>query len=147
VKKKARDNQTRNQHYVPQLVLRNFCTGGKLWVFDKHKETVFPTIPRNVMAERDFDSIEAQDLTVSFDNKFQFFEDKAGPIIRKIIMEQNLLGLSPMEQAELHMFIVLQHLRAKVTRRGVDMFYNEVKRRAPDISAIPSFFTRPRTFD
>jgi Protein of unknown function (DUF4238) len=42
-------------HYVPQFYLRRFTdAGGQLWVWDKVKDAIFQTNPKNVAAENDF---------------------------------------------------------------------------------------------
>ena len=68
------------------------------------------------MAERDFNNVEMDDVIASFEDKFTFVENKAAPVIRKIIERQSLQILAPMEEATLHMFCILQHLRSKIWR-------------------------------
>ncbi len=42
-------------HYVPQFYLRRFTdASGRLWVWDKLKDTIFQTNPKNVAAENNF---------------------------------------------------------------------------------------------
>lgn len=50
-------NNCKNQHYVPQFVLRNFVASGKkkyIYVFDKLHEKKFKTGIKNIGAENAF---------------------------------------------------------------------------------------------
>jgi hypothetical protein len=46
--------QPKLHHYVPQFYLRRFTDGGRFWVFDKLKQTVFQADPGSVAAETHF---------------------------------------------------------------------------------------------
>ena len=54
----------KNQHYVPQLVLRNFTVGdGKqIYVFDKQDEKSFITNIRNIAAETGFYNFDVKEF-------------------------------------------------------------------------------------
>jgi hypothetical protein len=48
-------NKVKNQHFVPQFYLRQFCDPkGKLYVFDKPQEKVFPSPTEDVAASKYF---------------------------------------------------------------------------------------------
>jgi hypothetical protein len=65
---------TRHHHYVSQFYLRQFANErGQLCVFDRTKKTPFATIPRNVTAERDFNSVDIPGV------KFTTTWNSAGP--------------------------------------------------------------------
>jgi len=46
----------KNEHYVPQFILKNFTVGNgkQIYVFDKHDEKSFKTNIRNIAAETGF---------------------------------------------------------------------------------------------
>jgi len=48
-------NSPKLHHYVPQFYLRRFADArGRIWVWDKLKDSIFSTNPKNVAAESDF---------------------------------------------------------------------------------------------
>lgn len=52
----------RNHHFVPQCYLKGFANPtrkGRLFVVELNQRTYFSTVPRNVAAERDFNTIDA----------------------------------------------------------------------------------------
>jgi hypothetical protein len=79
----------RNHHFVPQGYLGGFTENGtrngRLFVFDLVSHSVFPTIPRNVGAKRDFNRIDAdgQDPD-ALERALGEFEGRAISVIRGI---------------------------------------------------------------
>ena len=76
-----------NHHYIPQLLLRNFCDGGQLWAGDKDTKRVFSPNPKNIFAEHnlnidhDLEDIDIKDdkaekLAISMDGKGRSREDR-----------------------------------------------------------------------
>jgi len=65
----AGNNRTKNQHYVPQFVLRRFSNAdGKLWVYDKWTRKRFLSSPRNVAAENAFYDCEFNGELISLES-------------------------------------------------------------------------------
>ena len=67
----------KNQHYVPQFILRNFTVGdGKqIHVFDKQDEKSFRTNIRNIAAETGFYNFDIKEYKFTTDfraNNFQW---------------------------------------------------------------------------
>lgn len=89
------------------------------------------------MAERDFNSAQASDVIISFENKFQLLEDRSSCVIRKILETRNLLSLGPLEFADLNLFVVAQILRSKMWRENAESITREIKRRAPGLKMSP----------
>ena len=79
----------RNHHFVPQGYLGGFTENGtrngRLFVFDLVSHSVFPTIPRNVGAKREFNRIDAdgQDPD-ALERALGEFEGRAISVIRGI---------------------------------------------------------------
>ncbi|MDK3022630.1 DUF4238 domain-containing protein [Cupriavidus taiwanensis] len=79
----------RNHHYVPQCYLRGFARSrsknAQLFVVDLARGKSFPTTPRNVGAQRDFNRIElpGQDPNL-VESAFAEFECKLAPALGRI---------------------------------------------------------------
>lgn len=101
------------QHYVPQLVLRNFATiSGKekrIHVFDKQTETSYCARVSDVSAEKGFYDLEV-------DEDLKRIEDRVGIVIKKIIDKESLINLADGEKYLLSEFIAIQITRVKHIR-------------------------------
>jgi hypothetical protein len=84
----------RYNHYVPRFVLDNFASNGKLSMFDKHTLKTFKLPPYRAMGEKDFNNIRIGDKLLSFENRFTYIEDRAAPIISRIVQRQSLASLT-----------------------------------------------------
>ncbi len=87
------DNPKR-QHYVPQLLLNNFCDcEGYLWVGDREKGKTWKTRPRNVFVGtelytervRDPNTGDLPGKNYKFDKAIQKLEGAVGPVVKEII--------------------------------------------------------------
>lgn len=79
----------RNHHYVPQCYLRGFTTAGqrqsKLTVLDASTGKKFDTLPRNVAAKRDFNTIEIPGVDpLAIENAISTFESEVAPALKRI---------------------------------------------------------------
>ena len=54
------DEKPENQHYVPKMLLRNFCISNteQIYVYDKWERRSFQTNIKNISCERDFNVAE-----------------------------------------------------------------------------------------
>lgn len=106
----------RRQHYNPRLLQRGFATERKpgkhqIWVFDKQTGRRFCTATENVAAERDFNTIDVGDYSISWENKLTFIEDMAAPVIDQIRKSRSIADLEPMQRGALCVFAAVQMIR------------------------------------
>ena len=108
----------KNQHYVPQFLLKNFCLNkdSQIYVFDKSKEVVFETHVRNVAAENGFYNFKADGATFSIEHDLSNLERASSQIIEKIIKQESLSGMTSDEKATLSIFLAAQFSRTKQQR-------------------------------
>jgi hypothetical protein len=113
--------QTRNQHYVPQFLIRNFSSGKRkqVWAFDKNTKTAFRTTPRNIGSERDFYDFDTPEGPASLDPAMDVIDDAAAPLINIICTKRLLSTLTEDERVTISVFAAVQMLR---TRAKVDMW-------------------------
>jgi hypothetical protein len=127
----------RYNHYVPRFILDNFANGGKLSILDKHTLKRFKLPPYRAMGEKDFNNVRIGEHILSFEDKFTYLEDLAAPVISKVLQQTSLASLSPMDQAILNMFVVVQLLRSKRRRLDYAAVATEIKRRWPGAIVNP----------
>ncbi|HEY9098675.1 MAG TPA: DUF4238 domain-containing protein [Thiobacillus sp.] len=102
-------------HYVPRFLLRRFGTGKKdhLHVFDKHKGAVFKKAASKLAAENGFYDFEFQGYPMSIESSLADLESSAASHIRRIVDEQQLHPMDPVERGELARFFAVQLVRTR----------------------------------
>jgi len=134
---RAGENIPRFNHYVPRFILENFARSGKVSVFDKHTHKRFKLPPYRAMGEKDFNNVRLGDNILSFEGRFTYLEDRAAPVIAKVVQHRTLRSLAPMEETILHTFVVVQLLRSKRRRLDHIKVGAEIRRRWPDLALNP----------
>lgn len=114
-------SKVRNQHHVPRMLQRPFATDGagkakQVHVFDKHTGKTFKAPIENVFAARDFNTYEGEATTLCLEDGMAEVENLAAPVLRKIIAERSLAGLSGDERTTLCLFAALQKVRGVALR-------------------------------
>jgi Protein of unknown function (DUF4238) len=133
----AKGKLPRYNHIVPKFILENFADNGKLSIFDKHTLRQFKLPTYRAMGEKDFNNVHIDGGVLSFEHKFTHIEDQAAPIIAQIVQQKSLALLSPMDQAVLHTFVVVQLLRSKRRRLDQAAIGAEIKKRWPEADLNP----------
>lgn len=136
-KARASEKLPRYNHYVPRFILDNFAHSGKLSILDKHTLRQFKLPPYRAMGEKDYNNVRIGGSVLSFESKFTYIEDHAAPIIAQIIQRKSLASLDSIDQATLHMFVVVQLLRSKRRRLDQAAVGAEIKRRWPEADLNP----------
>src|ERR1700688_3466919 len=93
-----------NQHYVPQLLLRNW--GDSFFGFNKEIERIYPTSPRQAAAENDFLTIEGErsEEILLHDREAEF-----GKGVQNLVKSRNIAVFSDKDRARASVFIALQY--------------------------------------
>ncbi|WP_440066867.1 DUF4238 domain-containing protein [Tenacibaculum discolor] len=114
------NNHVKNQHYVPQFLLKNFSNRGNkfIWAYDKNEKYSI----QNQIKERPIKKVASEEYFYdqfknskigSYEYALQQAENETAPIIEKIIETKNIIDLSKEERQTLSFFIILQRLRTK----------------------------------
>ncbi|WP_298348201.1 DUF4238 domain-containing protein [uncultured Dokdonia sp.] len=114
------NNHVKNQHYVPQFLLRNFSSSGQkfIWAFDKNEKYNV----RNQIKERAIKKVASEEYFYdqfknsrvgSYEYALQNAEDISAPIIKEIIKNRSIEDLTEDQRRTLSFFITLQNLRTK----------------------------------
>ncbi len=114
----SKSKGAKNQHYVPQFLLRNFATGKNLaiHVFDKLNETSFTTSPRNVASETGFYDFEHDGKQRSLDPLMTRMETSVSRVIMSIVRKETIAHVSKDDRVALSLFAAVQLLRVKSMR-------------------------------
>ena len=122
---------TKKQHYSPRLHLKRFTSdSGKLFVYDKFTDKIFPASVDDVGHENHFLSVPELDGHAGpgsfFEEFFQPAESTAAPVIEDVLTElaagrmKRVITLE--RKTGLARFLALQQLRTKMGRaQAVDM--------------------------
>ena len=82
-------NRPRRHHYIPEMLLRNFCDdGGVLWVGDKKRGKCYKTTPKNVFVERNLYSNRDHNRgtdSYEYEQALSKIESNAKPAISSVI--------------------------------------------------------------
>lgn len=121
---------SKDEHYVPQLLLCGFATEKRkqVYVFDKKTEKVFRSSVRNLGCECDFYRLEDDPDPERVDKWLQEVEQHTAPVIRSIRARRALDHLLPAERKWIASFIAVQHVR---TRRHRET-YGDMNRQMAD---------------
>ena len=108
----------KNQHYVPQFVLRNFTVGdGKqIYVFDKQDEKSFITNIRNIAAETDFYNFDVKEFKFTIEPALSDLESNIYVAFEKIINERSISSLDDDDRSMIAYFISVQIYRTRYFR-------------------------------
>ena len=103
----------KQQHYVPQLLLRGFATGPSEQVvaFDKQTARVFRTSIRNVAGETAFYDLPRPDGLATMEPGLARLEAAVAPLIDRVRSERSLAGLDRRDRIRVALFAVVQHHR------------------------------------
>jgi len=112
------DEHVRNQHYVPQFLLKNFSSRDKnsIWAYDKEKKYGPKNQERSIsrVASEEFFYDQIRNSKVgSLEYALQDIENIAAPIIVNIIEKKTIKSLSEKDREALSFFVAIQYLRTK----------------------------------
>ncbi len=116
------DSKPENQHYVPEMLLRNFARVGggrepQVFAFDKSTGRTFCAAVGKVATERRFNDVVVDgDVVGSFEPALSRVEAEAAAPLAKLLAERNLGALLPAEKELISFFLAAQLLRSRNIR-------------------------------
>jgi len=119
---KVRPDTPKKQHYVPQLLLRNFSYGKKykIFSFDKSKARSFNTNVRDIASENGFYNllIDSEEYTLEY--KLSKLEGICSSVVKKICRNESLKGITREEHLVLCVFVAHLLVRVKKQRAFIE---------------------------
>jgi len=108
----------KNQHYVPQFLLKNFTVGKKpqLWVFDKQTGKKFKTNIKNIASETKFYDFTFENVELTIEPALAEVEANASRIIKGIVKKEDISQLDDNDKIFFSHFLALQFTRTKEHR-------------------------------
>jgi hypothetical protein len=145
----AAPNHPRNQHYVPQFLLRNFCDDrGRVFVFDKATERTFSASTRGIAAEAWFyDFIDADGNRQSLEYFLGRLEAKVSGILAGVLERESLAHLSTADRVHISLFAAVQQLRVKAVRQRMQSLNGGILRVLADREIDPGDVVREMSDD
>jgi hypothetical protein len=117
------DGKTELQHYVPKVLLRAHannpgCARGseQVWCFDKRDGRVFSPNIRGVASGNGFYDLTLGTEVLSLEPLITQIEDRAAPVIQRIVSKRSLTGLTDADRKNLAVFCAVQFVRTQATR-------------------------------
>ncbi len=123
-----------NQHYVPQMLLKNFCNqnSGKIFVFDKETGRSFETNVRNAAAQREYYNFSHEGTEFSMEETLSRAESAVKPLFDAIIENRSLSVLTEDNCVSIALFTSVQHLRGPRVRKDQEIIANSLRERFGD---------------
>ena len=114
------DEKAEKQHYVPKVLLRNFCNLPKdqICAFDKWNGKSFKTNISNVASERNYNVYKDGDETLNAEPFYTSLESEVSQAFEKLNTHRRLSILSAVDIEALTHFVAAQYLRSKNLREA-----------------------------
>lgn len=137
--------RVKNQHYVPQAILRRF-TGdeGQLYVYDKWERRKFSSPTRNVASENGFYDAQLGDTFFSVDPAMDRVENANLCAIDSLVVNRSLSPLTELDRWRLAYFFAIQAMRTRAARDMLSQMETGLRKALPskklDESQMPPGF-------
>lgn len=107
------------QHYVPQFLIKQFCSGKEtqVWVFDKRTGKIFKSHVKNVASENGFYNFRFKKNEYTIEPSLSEIETHASKIVKGIVRKNSIADLSDEDMLFLSHFFALQFVRTKQYRQ------------------------------
>jgi hypothetical protein len=146
------DGKAELQHYVPQVLLRLHVNDApakrgseQVWCFDKKTDKVFPVNIRGVMSGTRFYEVKIDGATFSLEEPLSEIEGQVGPILARLLRDQNLKALTKPERDTIASFCAVQLVRTQAFRDSIkdvnEGFAEALRRRGIDPAKVSNFET------
>ena len=142
---KNKQQRTKNQHYVPQFLLRRFGDeNGRINVFDKHTQKAFVSSTRNVASENGFYDLKVGDIQISLESLMCEVENSALGLLNGIVEAETISHLSPDDRFKIAFFMAFQMLRTRASLEALFQMEAGLRRTGPSKGITPE--TMPGLF-
>ncbi len=138
----GKSNHPKNQHYVPQFLLRNFAPERQeqVHVYDKLNERSFLSSTRNVAAEAGFYDFEHDGEQVSLEPFMTRIETSVAGAIKNILLNRSLICLSQDDRIAISIFAAVQMLRVRGSRHRIQSLNNAIRSALANRGIDPALF-------
>lgn len=139
----------KNQHYVPQFILKHFKSGKKkgISVFDKHNKHSFTSSIRDAASENGFYNTDINNVGYTLESKLASLETVTSKVISKIVRHESLSVLSEDDLLALCLFCSVQFIRTNKQRDAIkqhqDLTANWLNKNGYNVEQVENF----RLFD
>lgn len=108
----------KNHHIIPQLYLRRFCEGNKLWLYDRYNMRYWQQYPKEIMKKTHYYSITEQEGTKNpeIEKLLSLIEGYTIPVLSKI---DKLEPLNNEDKSTLSRFLAWLFVRVQIFEKVV----------------------------
>jgi hypothetical protein len=113
------DDRSKNHHFVPRSLLKNFSVDGKkkhICIFDKLECRSFTNGIDKTGSENYFNSIRSDFGEFNFEKVFDHVDGILASLVKKIVQNRSISNLNEREFDELILIICIQYVRVKIWR-------------------------------
>ena len=140
-----KQQRTKNQHYVPQFLLRRFGDKkGRINVFDKHTQKTFVSSTRNVASENGFYDLKVGEIQISLEPLMCEVENSALGLLNGIVEARTTSHLSLDDRSRIAFFMAFQMLRTRASLEALFQMEKGLRRTGPSKGLTPE--TMPGLF-
>lgn len=137
-------SESKNHHYNPQSILRNFAFDkSSVYVLNKETNTVFPNSIEKTGSENYFNTIRGSKGNLNFEILFDDLDGTLSTLTQKIVKANSIKILTNKELSDLALVVAVQYIRTKIMRtetqdiaKKINEFSNEI---AEKLNAISKF--------
>lgn len=137
---KVGPNTPKKQHYVPQLLLKNFSYGNKhkIFCFVKSNDRIFPTNVIDSASENGFYNLQIDSEKYTLEHELCKLEGTYAPVVQKICEKESLEGITREERHVLCNFVANLLLRVKKQRAFFDQLNTSMTEWLQDMGFKPN---------
>jgi hypothetical protein len=142
---KSKGDMPKIQHYVPQFLLSNFTRGKKtqIYVYDKQTEISYRTNIKNIAAESDLYNLEWKNIILTLEPSLGHLETNTSKVIKTLVKEESIHGLSLTEKVLISAFVLAQHMRTPYIRKSMlhmdQLIQNGIRRMGGDPDQVENY--------
>ena len=114
------------------MLMRPFAVRGagkaeQVQVFDKQSDRSFTARLEDVLARRYFNTIWHDDFVQDVEGPLSTLEDRAAPVLRKLLEQRSWANLDGEDQVTLAFFLAVQFVRGPDTRVRIDQMIDQMQ--------------------
>lgn len=134
----ANSQRTKNQHYVPQFLLRRFADEQqRVNVYDKHHRKAFVSSTRNVASENQFYDLKIGDAELALEPVMTEIENAALADLNSIVEIGTISQLAADSKANIVFFMGTQMVRTRAALEMTHQIQDAFRRVAPSKGITP----------
>ena len=111
-----------NQHWVPRFLIKNFADrDGRVYRLDVQTDEIKKPPPKYAASDASFNEFVIGGKAVSFEDKLEKIETAAAPVLKQIVRDGSIAGLTETQRGRLSDFMAAQSFRTDAFYKGLEV--------------------------